>query len=74
MNPFRAGTGLLASQLGVPVVPVRIDGLAELKLSGRRGFALPGSVTISFGDPVTYPPDADPAHIAADLERRVKEI
>ncbi len=74
MNPFRTGTGLLAQQLGVPVVPVRIDGLAELKLSGRRGFALPHTVTVSFGDPVTYPPYADPADIAADLERRVKEI
>jgi long-chain acyl-CoA synthetase len=74
MNPFRNGTGLLASQLGIPVVPVRIDGLTELKLSGRRGFTSPHNVTILFGDPVTYPPDADPADITADLERRVKEI
>jgi long-chain acyl-CoA synthetase len=74
MNPFMGGIGLLASKLGVPVVPLRIDGLAELKLSGRRGFAAPGRVTISFGDPVTYTRDEQPAHITADLERRVREL
>ena len=74
MSPFRPGIGVLASQLRIPVVPVRIDGLIELKLSGRRGFTSPHRVTIRLGDPVTYPPDSDPAEIAADLERRVKEL
>ncbi|HWS54309.1 MAG TPA: AMP-binding protein [Pyrinomonadaceae bacterium] len=74
LNPFRAGTGLLASKLRIPVVPVRIDGLYELKRSGRRGFTMPGNVTVTFGRPVTYDPAADPAHIAADLERRVREL
>jgi long-chain acyl-CoA synthetase len=74
MNPFRPGIGVLATQLRIPVVPVRIDGLIELKLSGRRGFTSPHRVTIRLGDPVTYSPDADPAKIAADLERRVKGL
>ncbi|MFL6335318.1 MAG: AMP-binding protein [Pyrinomonadaceae bacterium] len=74
MNPFRPGIGVLASQLGIPVVPVRIDGLIELKLSGRRGFTSPHRVTIRLGEPVTYAPDEDPAHITADLERRVKTL
>jgi long-chain acyl-CoA synthetase len=74
MNPFRPGIGVLAAQLGVPVVPLRIDGLLELKLSGRRGFAAPHRVTIRLGDPVTYPPDEDPSKIAADLERRVTTL
>ena len=74
MNPFRPGIGLLAAQLGIPVVPVRIDGLIELKLSGRRGFTSPHRVTIRLGDPVTYAPDADPAQITADLEQRVRSL
>ena len=74
MNPFRGGIGVLASQLAIPVVPVRIDGLLELKLSGRRGFAAPHRVTVRLGEPVTYPRDEDPAKITADLERRVKEL
>jgi long-chain acyl-CoA synthetase len=74
MNPFKSGVGILASELAVPVVPVRIDGLAELKVSGRRGFAFPGSVTINFGEPATYSRDDDAATITADLERRVREM
>ncbi|MDT5262677.1 MAG: long-chain acyl-CoA synthetase, partial [Acidobacteriota bacterium] len=74
MNPFMGGIGVLASKLGIPVVPVRIDGLLELKLSGRRGFSLPHSVAIRFGEPVTYTCGDEPATITADLERRVREI
>jgi long-chain acyl-CoA synthetase len=74
LNHFKSGIGILAAELGVPVVPVRIDGLAELKVSGRRGFAGPGTVTVNFGEPVTYSPDEVPATITADLERRVKEM
>jgi long-chain acyl-CoA synthetase len=74
MNPFRPGIGVLASQLGVPVVPVRIDGLIDLKLSGRRGFTSPHRVTIRLGEPVTYASDEDPAKITADLERRVRAL
>ncbi|HEX8559036.1 MAG TPA: AMP-binding protein [Pyrinomonadaceae bacterium] len=74
MNPFKEGVGVLASRLAVPVVPVRIDGLLELKLSGRRGFTAPHNVTVRIGEPVSYPRDADPARITADLERRVKEM
>ena len=36
MNPFRAGIGLLAENLGIPVLPMRIDGLFEVKQSGKK--------------------------------------
>jgi long-chain acyl-CoA synthetase len=74
MNPFKGGIGVLASKLDVPIVPVYIEGLTELKLSGRRGFAAPHRVSVVFGPPVEYPRDADPARITEDLERRVKEL
>ncbi|MFL6284394.1 MAG: AMP-binding protein [Pyrinomonadaceae bacterium] len=74
MNPFKGGIGILASKLSVPIVPVYIAGLTELKLSGRRGFASPNRVSVLFGAPVSYARDEDPARITADLERRVKEL
>jgi long-chain acyl-CoA synthetase len=73
MNPFMKGSGLLASQLRAPVVPVRIDGLAELKLQNKH-FARPHQVTITFGPPIRFSPTADPAQIAVEMERRVREI
>ena len=74
MNPFKGGIGILATKLGLPVVPVRIDGLAELKASGRRGFAFPGSVTVSFGEPVQFTERDDPSAVTRELERRVAEL
>jgi long-chain acyl-CoA synthetase len=74
MNPFKGGIGVLASKLGIPVVPVYIGGLTELKLSGRRGFTTPNRVSVNFGPPVIYARDEDPAAITQDLERRVKEL
>lgn len=74
MNPFKGGIGVLASKLGLPVVPVYIAGLTELKLSGRRGFTTPGNVSVIFGPPATYARDEDPAAITQDLERRVKAL
>ena len=41
MLPFRAGIGLLANNLRIPIVPMRIDGLFEVKQAGKD---LPGQV------------------------------
>jgi long-chain acyl-CoA synthetase len=72
-NPFMTGTGLLAAQLGAPVVPVRIDGLAELKRQGRY-FARPHRVSIIFGEAVSFSHEDEPSWIARELERRVHEL
>ncbi len=48
MRPFMPGIGLLAKDLNVPVVPIRIDDLYELKVR-RRFWAAPGAVTLTFG-------------------------
>jgi long-chain acyl-CoA synthetase len=69
MNSFMAGTGLLVKELGAPVVPVRLDGLYKLKREGRRR-ALPGEVTLTFGEPVQFG-GQEPTEIARELERRV---
>src|SRR5487761_703858 len=70
---FRGGIGLLATRLHLPVVPVRIDGLFELKQAGRK-FARAGDVRVTIGTPVTFAADADAEEIARELERRVAEL
>ncbi|HYN85457.1 MAG TPA: AMP-binding protein [Pyrinomonadaceae bacterium] len=74
LKPFMGGTGILATKLGVPVVPVRIEGLFELKRRGRKFFAPPGSVTVTFGEAVKFAPTDDPADAARELERRVAAL
>jgi long-chain acyl-CoA synthetase len=67
------GIGILATNLGVPVVPVRLDGLYEMKVS-RRYFARPGEVRVTIGEPVEFARDADPATIARELQQRVASL
>ncbi|HEY0378993.1 MAG TPA: AMP-binding protein [Pyrinomonadaceae bacterium] len=71
--PFKSGVGLLAKGLGVPVVPVKLGGLYELKLKGQY-FARPGQVRVTFGEPVEFGAEADPAEIVGELERRLAEL
>jgi long-chain acyl-CoA synthetase len=73
LNPFRAGIGLLATNLNTAVVPIRIDGLFELKSRSQK-IARPGTVSVSIGTPVRYDPGKDASEIAADLELRMKSL
>jgi long-chain acyl-CoA synthetase len=70
---FRAGIGLLATRLNVPVIPIRIDGAFGPKQRHRR-YAAPGEVRVTIGEPARYAPDRDPQEIAADLQRRVEAL
>ena len=73
LNPFRAGVGLLAERLGLPVLPIRIKGLFEYRYS-KKLLIPPGAVTVHIGEPVRYPADTDPQEITRDLERRMREL
>jgi long-chain acyl-CoA synthetase len=73
MQPFMEGIGLLAQQLGVPVVPLRIDGLYELKRR-RKYFASAGEVTVTIGEPLSFKGEDDAAAITKELERCVASI
>ncbi|HTX15508.1 MAG TPA: lysophospholipid acyltransferase family protein, partial [Candidatus Baltobacteraceae bacterium] len=70
MNPFRAGIGLLATRLGVPVVPMRFDGVAEARAAGKH-IVPPGRIKVWIGAPVRYDEKQPAEEIARDLERLV---
>jgi len=70
---LRSGVGLLATRLNIPVVPIRLDGLFELKQKDRS-FARPGHVKVTIGKPVRFSADQDPEEIAKELQRRVEEL
>jgi long-chain acyl-CoA synthetase len=72
--PFRRGIGLLGADLGLPVVPMRIHGLWELKVRGRRGFAPWGAVRVNVGDPIRFSPGSDPEMITRTLQTAVLSL
>lgn len=80
MQPFRAGIGLLATNLRLPVVPVRIDGLWELaqaRLANpwlRLKRVPKGSVRVTIGAPVKFGVEMSAEEIAKELEKRVRNL
>ena len=73
MAPFRSGIGLLAKQLGIPVVPMYLDGLFDLKRA-ERIITRPGHVHVTIGSPIRFDREDDPDHITRELARRVREL
>lgn len=73
MAPFRAGIGILAQTLKIPVVPMRIEGLFPLKQQDRV-FARRGEIKIIVGDPVQFQPGTREEEIASELARIVKAL
>jgi long-chain acyl-CoA synthetase len=71
--PFRSGVGLLAEDLGIPVVPMRIDGLYEYKRAGKH-FAPPWKISVRVGAPTKFAPGIDAAQIATELQTAVENL
>jgi long-chain acyl-CoA synthetase len=71
--PFRTGVGLLANNLRIPILPMRIDGLFEIKHAGKK-FAAPGKIQVRIGKPVQFAPETDPEEIARTLQKAVENL
>jgi len=66
MDKFQVGVGLLAENLNVPIVPMRIDGVWKMRREGRR-VAKRGEITVRIGSAVRFPPGMPPEEIASQL-------
>jgi len=73
IGKFRTGVGLLANNLRIPVLPMRIDGLFEIKNAGKK-FAAPGKIQVRIGKPVQFAPETDPEEIARALQNAVANL
>jgi long-chain acyl-CoA synthetase len=73
MTAFRSGIGLLAENLRIPIVPMRLDGVWGMKRERRR-LARLGEITVRIGAPLTFPPGTAPDQIAETLESTVRSL
>jgi long-chain acyl-CoA synthetase len=69
---FQPGVGMLASRLGVPVAPVRIEGLERVLHKSWR-MARPGRVRVVIGKPLHLTGD-DYADLARQVEEAVRSL
>jgi long-chain acyl-CoA synthetase len=71
MAPFQTGIGLLVENLRIPIVPMRLDGVWQMKREHRR-LAHIGEIVVHIGAPVTFAPGTSPDEIAGSLESLVR--
>ena len=73
MAKFQAGIGVLAENLGVPIVPMKLEGVWQMKREGRR-LARWGEITVKIGKPVRFAAGTPPEEIVLDLEKIVQGL
>jgi long-chain acyl-CoA synthetase len=73
LAPFRSGIGLLAKQSGVPVLPVAIRGLGELKAGNKRWFRS-GRLEVQIGEAIEFAPEATETEITERLHAEVEKL
>lgn len=70
---FRPGIGLLVKQSDVPVLPMALRGLGELKTHQRKWFRA-GTVEVIIGEPIRFAPTDTEAAITARLHDEVERL
>jgi long-chain acyl-CoA synthetase len=73
MQAFHPGIGLLAENLGIPIMPMRMDGVWQMKREQRR-LAHIGEITMRIGEPMIFAAGARPETIAQELQNAVAAL
>jgi len=73
LQPFLSGTGLLAVEGNLPVVPIRLD-VHRFGTPSRFPFVRRGHVSVKFGKPLNFPPHTDYMEATATIENGIKSI
>jgi long-chain acyl-CoA synthetase len=73
MTPFQSGIGLLAENLGVPIIPMRLYGVWQMKREHRR-LARFGELTVRIGAPLSFPLGTSAEAIARKLGNMVRTL
>ncbi|HSW94668.1 MAG TPA: AMP-binding protein [Patescibacteria group bacterium] len=73
LQPFKSGTGLIAVEGNVPVVPLKVK-IRKMALVDRMGWPLRGDVEVVFGDPITFASGTDPSVATKRLEAAVAAL
>ncbi len=70
---FRSGIGLLVKESGVPVLPIALRGLGQMK-TRQTGWFRSGNLSIRVGQPIRFSPLDTESAITARLQAEVEEL
>jgi len=73
INKFKQGAGLLALEMGVPVIPVRLRGMFEILPRGQH-IPKPGHGSVTFGKPVKFTSGMSYLAAAKAIEKAVRAL
>jgi long-chain acyl-CoA synthetase len=74
LHAFRPGIGLLAAQSRVPIVPIALVGLDEIRATHARWFRS-GKIEVRIGQAIAATSEeSDPAEFTARLEEVVRTL
>ena len=73
MKPFMTGTGLVAVEGRIPVVPLRLH-IRRLGFPSRFPFVRRGSVEIRFGEPLRFSPGTDYQDATEAVEQAIRSL
>jgi long-chain acyl-CoA synthetase len=73
MQKFRPGVGVMTVRLGIPVVPIHIQGLYEV-LPVDASWPRPGPVRLRFGSPIAIHETEDFREAAKRVEEEVRRL
>jgi long-chain acyl-CoA synthetase len=73
LQPFKPGVGLLAVELGVPVIPIHLRGAYEILPKGSQ-IPRRGPVEVTIGEPIHFPPGTDHVEATQRLEHEIRTL
>jgi long-chain acyl-CoA synthetase len=74
MLPLKRGAGIIAVEMQVPVVPVKIEGARDIIPSGRHFPRKRGRVLVKFGQPLYFKKWDNPDKAVKTIERAIKNL
>lgn len=73
LQPFKQGIGLLARELGLPVIPIHLDGLHAILPKGRT-WPRPGPLRARVGEPLQLSRELSNAEATEALETAMRRL
>jgi len=73
MAPFKPGIGMVAAEMQVPIVPIKITGLHKILPKGSSTIK-PGRAELRFGNPIYFSGEDDYPFIAKMIEDQIRML
>jgi long-chain acyl-CoA synthetase len=73
MQDFKKGIGVIAPEMGVPIIPIKISGNYEI-LPRKHHIPKRGKTTITIGQPLKFDDDSSYISVTEKLEEAIKKL